>query len=318
MKINSLALCFCLVPLLAGMAQVPTYDPHRDGASAELDILVVDDMGIPVPEVDMCVSFATGPVDGIDRAGRTDKNGRFPASCRTTSSIWILAQKEGYYQTRHHMDAQQVSYDKAIQTHRWSDASVETPIVLKKIRNPAKLMVHGGNLQEMAWPATNTLLGFDLELFDWCPPYGAGRHDDLQLEYNFWRSPTNWLQVYSHLTLTMTNCVDGLYLAPVDDYSLLKRCYRANPDAIYQRRLEFVYDRRTGEVEQSQRMPKDQYMVFRTRTQTNDVGEVASANYGLIFEKGKYGLSWNIRTAFNPPPNDTNLECTDKPHGRRR
>lgn len=73
MKINSLALCFCLVPLLAGMAQVPTYDPHRDGASAELDILVVDDMGIPVPEVDMCVSFATGPVDGIDRAGRTDK-----------------------------------------------------------------------------------------------------------------------------------------------------------------------------------------------------------------------------------------------------
>lgn len=309
----------CLLLLFAtGSAPVPLYDPHRDGALAELAIVVVDDEGSPVDDASLCVSFATGPVEGINSTGRTDKNGRFPASCRTTSSIWILAQKEGYYQTRYHVDAQQVSYDKAIQTRRWSDASVETPIVLKKIRNPVKLTVHGGNLQEMAWPATNTLLGFDLELFDWCPPYGSGRHDDLQLEYDFWRSPTNWLQVYSHLTLTMTNCVDGLYLAPVDDYSLLKRCYRANPDASYQRRLEFVYDRRTGEVEQSQRMPKDQYMVFRTRTQTNEAGKVTSANYGLIFEKGKYGLSWNIRTAFNPVPNDTNLECTDEPHGRRR
>lgn len=105
---------------------------------------------------------------------------------------------------------------------------------------------------------------------------------------------------------------------PVDDASLLKRCYRANPDATYQRRLEFVYDRRNGEVERCERMPKDQYMVFRTRTRTNEVGNVTSANYGLIFEKGKYGLNWNIRVGFNPTPNDTNLECTEEPHGRRR
>lgn len=312
------ALCVCLFPLLVGAAKVPAYDPHRDGAFAELDILVVDDAGIPVPDTDLCVSFATGPADGIDRNGQTDEKGRFSAKCRTTGSIWILAQKEGYYQTRFHVDAQQVPYDKAMQTRKWSDGPVETSIILKKTRNPVHLVVSGGNLQEKAWPATNTVLGFDLELFDWCPPYGSGKHDDLQLEYDFWRSPTEWDHVYSHLVLTMTNCVDGLYLAPVEDYSLLKRCYRANPDATYQRRLEFVYDRRSGEVERCERMPNDQYMVFRTRTRTNEVGNVTSANYGLIFEKGKYGLNWNIRVGFNPTPNDTNLECTEEPHGRRR
>lgn len=290
---------------------MPRYDPHRDGAFAELDVLVVDDMGMPVPAVDVCVSFAMGPADGIDRNGVTDKCGRFSTSCRTTGSIWILAQKDGYYQSRLHMDAQQVPYDKAIQTRRWSDAPEETPIILKKIRSPAELHVHRGNCKGMAWPATNTLLGFDLELFDWCPPYGSGKHDDLQLEYDFWRSTTNWFQVYSHLTMTMTNCVDGFYLAPIDDFSEMKRCYHADSNAIYQQQIEFVYDRKSGEVERCQRMPKDQYMVFRTRTKTNDVGEVTSAHYGLIFEKGKYGLTWNIRAAFNPQPNDTNLECTE-------
>ena len=56
-------------------------------------------------------------------------------------------------------------------------------------------------------------------------------------------------------------------------------------------------------------MPRDKYMVFRTRTKVNDKGELVSANYGLIFEKSEYGIKLNMRTAFNPKPNDTNLEC---------
>ena len=294
------------------------YSPIIDGALSELSILVVDDEGTPVDGVTLCVSFATGPVDGIDRKGQTDEEGRFVAKCRTTGSIWIEAERDGYYRTRLHVDAQNVPYEVARETRKWSDGPVETRVVLKKIRNPAKLVVNGCAAQGMPWPATNTVLGFDLERFDWCPPYGDGQHDDLQLEYDFWRSPTNWFQVYSHLTLTMTNGVDGLYLAPVDEYSVLKRCYRADPGADYQRRMEFFYDRRTGEVEDKKRMPKDQYMVFRTRTQTNETGEVISANYGMIFEGGKYGLEWNIRVGFNPAPNDTNLESTEEPHPRRR
>ena len=310
----------CLLLLFAtGSAPVPLYDPHRDGALADLAILVVDDEGIPVDGADLCVSFATGSVDDVERTGQTDKAGRFHARCETTSSIWILAQKEGYYRTRLHVDAQNVPYSVATETRKWSAGPVDTKVVLKKIRNPANLILKGALYLRAPIPATNTLMGFDLELFDWCPPYGLGVHDDLQLEYDFWRSSTNWFQVYSRLTLTMTNGVDGLYLEPVDAYSALKRCYRANPNATYQRRLEFVYDRRTGEVALDLPMPEDQYMVLRTRTKTNEVGEVVSANYALLFENGECGAGViSMRVGFNPTPNDTNLECTDEPHERRR
>lgn len=311
MKRGILLMVLALLSLAA--AKVPVYDPHRDGAYSALDIRAVDDMGMPVPGADLCVSFAIGPVESIDRTGSTDGEGCFSASCDTTGSIWIRVLKDGYYRTRLHVDAQHVPYETARETRKWSDGSVTIPVVLKKIRNPTKLSINGG---EMRWPATNTVLGFDLELFDWCPPFGGGKHDDLQLEYDFWRSPTEWDHFYSHLTMTMTNCVDGLYLAPVDAFSLLKRCYSANPDADYQRRFEFVYDRRSGEVTQDIPMPQDQYMVFRTRTQTNELGEVISAHYGLLLEEGEFGGSIiRLRANFNPHTNDTNLECTEERHG---
>lgn len=310
---------FLVLPFTTGLVKIPQYDPHRDGAFAELAIRVVDDRGIPVDGANLCVSFATGPVDGIERTGQTDKDGRFFANSKTTSSIWISVHKEGYYRTRLHVDAQNVPYDVATETRKWSDGPVDTTVVLKKIRNPAKLIVNGALYLRAPIPATNTLMGFNLEKFDWCPPYGVGVHDDLQLEYDFWRSSTNWFQVYSHLTLTMTNGVDGVYFSPVDAYSELKRCYQANPHAFYQRRLEFVYDRRTGEVVSDIPMPEDHYMVLRTRTKTNEVGEVVSANYALLYERGECGAGViSLRVAFNPTPNDTNLECTEELQGPRR
>ena len=180
---------------------------------------------------------------------------------------------------------------------------------MKKRRNPAKLILKGGTFQELKYPATNVVMGLDLQLFDWCPPYGKGKYDDLQIKYDFWRSPTNWFQVYSHLDITLTNCLDGVYLAPTDDFSKMNRCYGANTNAVYLKALEFVYDRKTGNVVRNVEMPRDQYMVFRTRTKVNDKGELVTANYGLIFEKSEYGIKLNMRTAFNPRPNDTNLEC---------
>lgn len=303
----------CLAEMALGAAKVPVYDPHRDGAFVELAIHVVDDRGSPVPEADLCVSFATGPVESADRTGCTDEEGCFRARCNTTSSIWIRAQKDGYYRTRLHMDAQHVPYETVVRTRKWSDTPVETTVVLKKIRNPVALLANGG---EMHWPATNTLLGFDLECFDWCPPYGAGKHDDMQLKYVFWRSPTEWDHFYSRLTMTMTNCVDGLYLAPVDEFSQLKRCYSADSNAVYRQRFEFVYDRRTGEVVEDIPLPQLQYMVFRTRTQTNETGDVISAHYGILLEKGEFGGEiLRLRASFNPGPNDTNLECTEERHG---
>lgn len=300
--------------LVSGVAGCTlAYSPIIDGATSGMDIHVMDDRGESVADADVSVVYYITPEKVDVKRGKTDEQGRFQTSGRTIGEIHVLASKSGHYDSHLQPSFRLHDIEKATNTRKWAEGYVPVSVVLKRVLNPAELVVNGGDFQEKNWPATNTLLGFDLELFDWCPPYGSGKHDDLQLEYDFWRSSTNWFQVYSHLTMMMTNCVDGFYLAPVDDFSEMKRCYHADSNAIYQQQIEFVYDRKSGEVERCQRMPQDQYMVFRARTKTNDVGKVTSAHYGLIFEKGKYGLTWNIRAAFNPQSNDTNLEWTEAP-----
>jgi hypothetical protein len=289
------------------------YSPIIHGATSELEIRIVDDSGAPVPEAKISVVYYTAPEKVKVKEGKTDEQGCFRASGRTIGEVHVWARKPGFYDSKLQPRFRLNDDETARATRKWAPEPVPVTVVLKRILHPANLVLNGGPCQEMPWPATNTVLGFDLERFDWCPPYGEGEYDDLQLEYDFWRSPTNWFQVYSHLTLTMTNGVDGLYLAPLEKFSELNRCYHANPDADYQRRLEFVYDRRTGEVARDIPMSKDHYMVFRTRTKTNEVGEVVSAHYGLIFEEGDYELEWSIIVGFNPTPNDTNLENTRYP-----
>ena len=60
--IGAMLLLMALKSFGAWGAKMPLYDPHRDGALAELAIVVVDDEGSPVDDASLCVSFATGPV----------------------------------------------------------------------------------------------------------------------------------------------------------------------------------------------------------------------------------------------------------------
>ena len=55
-------------------------------------------------------------------------------------------------------------------------------------------------------------------------------------------------------------------------------------------------------------LPDDEYLVFRTRTATNQLGQVTSANYGRIGEKPNLAIGLSMKSWFNPKPNDTNLE----------
>ena len=294
------------------MGQALAYSPITDGATAELENHVVDDIGEDVAEADVSVVYYVAPEKVDVKRGKTDGQGCFRTTGRTIGEIHVLVSKAGHYDSHLQPRFRLNGIQEATATRKWADVCVPVPVVLKRILNPAELIVNGGDLQALRWPATNVVLGFDLELFDWCPPHGSGKHDDLQLKYDFWRSSENWFQVYAHLTMMMTNCVDGLYLVPVDDSSKLKHGYRADPSAEYRKRFDFVYDRKTGEVSQDIPMPRDQYMVFRTRTRTNETGQVVSANYGLIFENGEFGGDlFGFRVGINPQANDTNLECAE-------
>lgn len=299
----------CLFSVVGIAHFAAAYSPIIDGAMADVRIKVVDDLGEAVPDATISVTFYTAPEKVDVKRGKTDAQGYFSAKRRCIGEAHAWIRKDGYYDTKISPKFQTLSDKDVERQRRWSDGTVETAATLKKRRNPAKLILKGGTFQELKYPATNVVMGLDLQRFDWCPPYGKGKYDDLQIKYDFWRSPTNWFQVYSHLDITMTNCLDGVYLAPTDDFSKMNRCYGADTNAVYRKSLEYVYDRKTGNVERDIEMPRDKYMVFRTRTKVNDKGELVSVNYGLIFEKSEYGIRLNMRTAFNPEANDTNLEC---------
>lgn len=285
------------------------YSPIIDGASVDFRINVTDDIGEVVHNASISVVFYIAPEKVDVKRGVTDKKGSFWAKGRCIGEAYVLVRKDGYYETKLTPSFRKLSVKDAIKLRKWSNNTIQINAILKKRRNPARLILKGGTFQELKYPATNVVMGLDLKKFDWCPPYGKGEYDDLQIKYDFWRSPTNWFQVYSHLDITMTNKLDGVYLAHTDDFSKMNRCYNADTNAVYLKALEYVYDRKTGTVVRDIEMPRDKYMVFRTRTKVNDRGELVSANYGLIFEKSEYGIKLNMRTAFNPIQNDTNLEC---------
>ncbi|MBQ3342848.1 MAG: carboxypeptidase regulatory-like domain-containing protein [Kiritimatiellae bacterium] len=286
------------------------YNPYYNNALADVRLRIVDDEGRPVGGATVTAAFYISDTKTTGVTKEADADGIVEAKYPCNGEFKVWARKDGYYDTLLKTTAFiTLSEKEATKARKWSNGPVDIPVTLKKRRNPAKLILKGGTFQELKYPATNVVMGLDLQRFDWCPPYGKGKYDDLQIKYDFWRSPTNWFQVYSHLDITMTNCLDGVYLVPTDDFSKMNRCYGADTNAVYLKALEYVYDRKTGNVERDVEMPRDKYMVYRTRTKVNDKGELVSANYGLIFEKSEYGIKLNMRTAFNPKPNDTNLEC---------
>ena len=55
-------------------------------------------------------------------------------------------------------------------------------------------------------------------------------------------------------------------------------------------------------------LPDDEYLVFRTRTATTQLGQVTSADYGRIGEKPNLAIGLSMKAWFNPKTNDANLE----------
>jgi hypothetical protein len=312
-KTTLLLICLAASALASGTTGcVWRYSPIIDGALSELSILVVDDEGTPVDGVTLCVSFATGPVDGIERKGKTDGEGRFSAKCRTTGSIWIEAKKDGYYRTRLHVDAQNVPYDVATKTRKWSDGPVETRVVLKKIRNPVPLSFHA--VQYLPFPETNEVLGFDLEMFDWCPPYGNGSHDDLHMVCDAWKNPDEWGEFHRHLDVSFPHDGDGFYIRSVSSDDAASRFpydYQADDARIGEKEIRFRFERTPETILADTGLATNEYLVYRVRTQTDGDGRIVHAHYGRIGEGMRQLIGLTMRNWFNPVPNDTNLECTE-------
>lgn len=297
-----LALCFFVEgSLYAG------YDPFVDGAMADVRVRVVDDRGEPVEDALVSIVFMTDAQKVDVAKGLSDRDGYFAAARNCIGEMRLWVRKDGYYDTKTHPTSfREYSGVEAAKTHRWSKRTVVMPIILKKRRHPARIPMHFADYKR--YPATNEVFKLDLEMLEWCPPYGRGKHDDIHLIFEGWRNPKEWLDFYENLKISFPNGADGFYRVKVDSFSDFKYAYDAELKCTYEKELEFRHVRKTSGVLESKVLPKDEYLIFRVRTQTNELGHVTHAHYGRIGENLSHYIGLSIKAWFNPKEDDVNLE----------
>ena len=105
------------------------------------------------------------------------------------------------------------------------------------------------------------------------------------------------------------HCVDGFVVARPDKWSKFRHALVADGDADYKREVRFgsvLGD--DGALDEGWPLHNGEYLIFRTRTHTNEVGEVVRANYGLIEESLDYQSGLTLSIHVNPECNDKSLE----------
>ena len=275
---------------------------------SKMAVRIVDETGSPVNNayVDAWTYWKS-----VTLRGFSDTNGIFRYEDRVYREIGYTVKKEGHYDS--------------LGTAWWPKTLYEVPstnftIVLKRIIEPQQLVYRQ---LWMPLPRVDEAVPFDMEVGDWVFPDGKGKIADI------WVSGTNmWVSSSEfdyHASLTVSNKLDGFISlhVPKKSYnevlSKLRPPQRAPEDG-YADRLNFhrgKHKEPTG-TRWIGAYNNEWIYVFRTRSETNEVGEIISANVGWMESGGtnvdceKNGrLGIGIEYYYNPDPHSRSLEPED-------
>ena len=253
---------------------------------AKVTVRIVGDDNAPVAD-------ATVYVNGFNtkREGKTDRGGLFTAKLRNpTGQLDLMVKKDGFYTIwwysyfyKTHTNGQWVPWNPTVELQLHKKGK-PVPMVVKKV--------------EDYLPVLDTPVGYDLLVGDWVTPYGKGVANDFVFKAD--RQLANDWTYSGTLSLKFSHPADGLILHRLwyrDDYAL--RLAAQAPLAGYSNQWAFVvrsYPNPTNGLRYDYRsFSEDDNYYFRVRSETNAVGEVASAMYGKIY--------WGIHYAVG----DTNI-----------
>ena len=295
----------------------------RYGAKARIVYRVIDDEGNPITNTVVNGTWQNDyPRKTWQRKYKTDEKGCFIAEDKVGHSFACRIQKDGCYN----------SYDVVIfdwragvsplvKDGKWQPYGESRTVVLKRKKNPVKLTFCRWRIEGYFAPATNVWIGLDLEKGRWCKPYGEGEYEDVMVKFSGYVQDDFTWDTKTEFTFT-NNPYAGFYILKKDSYSEMRSCYLASTeDSEYKQRSLVLFSRGNRALQQSKvdtdKIPSNEYMVFRTRCKIDDEGKLLSAHYGRImgefngsfFALGFHGLSGDeCGIYFNPTPNDTNLE----------
>lgn len=299
-----------------GLEMTPFQKACRDGADAQVQFHIVDDMGLPVANARVNVFF-----DMIDRSkgkrviGCTDTNGVFIAEAKTGGVLEIEVTGDVYYKTIDKMCFIEMGNEHDVQDGKWQPWGVLKKIVLRPIKNPKARRVVSRD-----WRLTkniNVWLAFDFEKYDFVKPYGTGVVNDVEIKFEWdgkFGTKHNGMGVF----LRFSDLFSGGYYAERFLNSSFTGVYEANKNMTYSNNFHYyrrlIRDSKGRKVGgEGEKFDKSKTLVGRTRCILDEKGNLVSAQYFQIenlelacSREKEAAIRFNL--IFNPTPNDTNLE----------
>lgn len=199
---------------------------ETDGAMMKMTFVVVDNDNNVVSNawIQGGMYCDTGVSMGTEFAGYTDGNGRFTISGKTTGQVVYSITKEDHYQTS--AEYRFAREESRVKNGKWQPYGFEYTAMIKRIRVATAKPF---SLGYKTVPVFGQWMGFDLERFDFCPPYGKGVHRDVLLRYVFDRDPAIRGRIYASMEMSFTNNPHaGAYVLEKDKWSDFQSCYAAD------------------------------------------------------------------------------------------
>lgn len=292
----------------------------RRGAKAKLIYHIVDDEGVPISNVMVYGQWQNNfPRKIWKETFITDEAGTFVAKEKVAGNFGFYTKKEGYYSSFAGLDFHwRAGISPLIKDGKWQPYGEHRTLVVKRKKNPVEMKWYNWGIGGYSAPATNVWIGLDLEMGQWCPPYGDGKNEDVMIRFSGVVSNRSEWDTRTEVSFAKIPFA-GFYTMTKDDYSDMKSCYSASTNNVAYAEREYVFVSSRGKgvpiQEQTENRPtRDKYLVFRTRCKVDQEGRLISAHYGKICGElwgGKHKLMFRGNDCgiyFNPNPNDTNLE----------
>ena len=305
------------VPLLAvTRADRDFYRAIESGATAQLTVKVVDDVGRPVGGVNIEARFAPAfNAPGEKKLFTTDTNGIAIVSGRTGKSVSLRTTKDGFYGSSEKIDY--VALGQGVKGVKWLPWGMKKEIVLRPVKKPKteQFKIRGYKHTKRL----NEWLRFDLEYGDFVSPDGKGKTGDFEVLFNWDGGMGNkytgmgvkirFMDKYSggcYVNKVMCSDFSGAYAFPLSQ--------DVHPEFSY-----FVREKRnhdTGELieREARKFDETKALLVRSRCEIDPLtGKLLKCHYSQISDiqfgcNSDEGIVFLVKSFYNPTPNDTNLE----------
>ena len=320
--------------------------PVLSGCATErLHVKVVDDEGAPVSNAVVKIGFSTSKVifggghGGKSKVGRaeghTDLSGwaTVKFDCQSSDFGWH-AEAPGYYRgktMREHFEFDEIFVPPVFVKIILREHEKQGEALLYRKKNPRPMYAYTREL-EVKSPLANGRYGFDLQCFDWLPPYGKGKVADFyyvrnrpdetnmtvkakfnQSSYTVFKNGEPGFPKLGEVVGRIEFDEDcGAYIGRKTGCESFPSVYAADLSQEYQKSFPIAITGNGGHtfwLQESDVIGPGEYMVIRSRVKRDEAGNILSQNYSKII--GSFGLSYSVSAdefVFNPDENDTNLE----------